>query len=623
MAVPILFANQTGPIPLQYLDQDFASFAGSGGSGQVGLDATANYALGTLGAWANERVDVSMFPYLASTTSSDNTLAINNACAFVSGRGGGVVTLPAGTFKQSTLIKVPAGVVLEGQGDSTIFQCTQVIPTDPSIPGSAHQGQSIALTGAGTGARGFKIDGQNFSTGGIVASGISKFFVQQITTINGGSSGGCQSFQFYNSSNFIAWGCDVTQNLHGFQIWNCSSGRVFANKTNMTSSGLYTAACTSVLVYGNQFQNCDDLCLDFEGGLDCHAFGNYVTGGNNAELGFFQDGTGGGIGNVNCTMRNNIVRRTATFINRSGVVQAVNTTADAGAMWVSSLSAGTRDCGFFDNDITVEAGAGFAWYISAGYGTGPQDFHIQDNDIRFEGTGAMWVVTGSANGLKHNDNTYDISQSIGATSTVKNVKGGQFSNNRFNCIAAPSVALVQMYSDIAAQQTCIVSRNEFYGTGDNAMFVDQNASGYETYTLIDNKFTTTQTAHGGLTVNVANEVPRYISQSLLIAESNTANGTITVDIGAIQAINSTTAALRPIANISYVNQVGGVTRNLYQLMFMTGKVASLNSTGSGSGVGASTSDFVSGVSGSVVSITKTVASPNNSMFKVTMDSFSA
>ena len=50
MSFPYTFANQTGPIPLNELDADFAALSGTEGSGNIGFDPTLNYVAQTIGA---------------------------------------------------------------------------------------------------------------------------------------------------------------------------------------------------------------------------------------------------------------------------------------------------------------------------------------------------------------------------------------------------------------------------------------------------------------------------------------------------------------------------------------------------------------------------------------------
>lgn len=113
MTVPNTFANQTGPIPLVQLDQNFNA-----------LGSSANVSFTQSGTGANTRTVqnklsdiVSVVDFGADTTGVVNSsTAIANAITAVSALGGGVVFFPAGTYNVGSSLTLPGSVTLMGYG---------------------------------------------------------------------------------------------------------------------------------------------------------------------------------------------------------------------------------------------------------------------------------------------------------------------------------------------------------------------------------------------------------------------------------------------------------------------------------------------------------------------------
>lgn len=570
---------------------------------------------GIAGHLKTGRMSVTQFG--AKTDGTDQTAVINAAlaaAAVLSSRARHVY-VPAGTYAHAGLIKVPGGVTLE-LGAGAVLQCMNAMATDSSIPGGAHQGQSIALVGNGARVVGAGwIDGGSHNAGGVVASGVTDIVVSGIGVRNGGASG-AQAVHLVQVDTFVVSQVRVDQAQHGVQMYQAKNGLVHGCDINRVEGGIWTAACEHVAVVANKVRNCEDVGVDFEGGINCSSTGNTVYGCNNAELALFEDGTGSGIGCVSLVHRGNSVTRNPTYVKRDGTTAAVNT-ANGAAMWIASLSGSARQCGFIGNTVTVNAVSGHAWYISSGYGTGRQDACIASNRVLFNGVGAMFNVAGYANGLMHDANTYRVTQGVTSSATVKNMRDGSFSDNTFIVTTTPSVVLVKLYSDVTAQKTCFVARNRFYGCGELALGVDQYVSGHGTYTLAENILSTSPQVNGGLTCS-ANGLPIFINQRVQISEQ-TAGATSVVNLGGLSCLSATNDALRPVAKILFAQNRGGVQRNAYELLFMAGVIKSRDGVGSGSGAAASTSDYISSISGMTINISSTAASPNWSMFDITMN----
>lgn len=611
-----------GSVSTTGFSEFLANLLSGAGAGLIGLNATTGYVQGTIGFRDTREVFVTDFPWLARSDGSDCTARINNALTWMGTQsGGGKVRIPRGVFCQTALIKVPANVSLVMDSGAEL-KCLNNIANDPSVPGSAHQGQSVALMGNRSEIIGGLLNGNTFNAGGVVASAVQNIVIDGVSVKDSGRGtaeyGGAQAFHLFAVTDFEVRNIDSNVSLHGVQMWACTNGRVFGCKVNRFVGGIWTAACTNVVVFGCEITNGEDVGLDFEGGQTCYGYGNIVASCKNAELSIFQDAVGNGVGCKSLVLSGNQVHRTATYIKRDGTTES---TAGGAAMWFASLNNFAYDVGFRRNDILVDADSGYVWLVSAEFGAVKQIADITENNIFFNGTGALFAVTALANGLRHNDNKYYLNQGVNVGSVFKNVKFGEFSNNEFLAAAPPSVPLIRLYSDQAAQQSCMVADNKFTGCGDNAMFVDQFNSGYGTFILSNNDLTDSPQPNGGLQINVGNDAPRYIKQTIYLAEKST-GPSVTVDFDQLQHLRASQGALRPTAEILYVINIGGATRNSYPLHYLFGSLRSIFGIGAGSGTNIAAADVISSISSvaGAMTVSKTASTDNRSMIKLTLDS---
>lgn len=132
MTVPILFANLSGSIPLEYLDIDFAALDEFT---QSGAGAVAR----TVQDKAREVVSIADF-------AGDDDTRFPAACAEVAARGGGVLHILPGTYTFSSLnsIALPDGVDVWGYGAVLNFSAASGYATRVATTGSI--GSNVTLS---------------------------------------------------------------------------------------------------------------------------------------------------------------------------------------------------------------------------------------------------------------------------------------------------------------------------------------------------------------------------------------------------------------------------------------------------------------------------------------------
>jgi hypothetical protein len=582
------------------------TLAGSTGATLVGyLQGGTNSDLRTVANKLQETVSVLDFMPNGVNPGTDVTGYINEAFAAVSSAGGGSIYFPHGTYNISSILQVPNGVNLFGDGTQTIIKCLNAIPT--GVPNTDAQGQCISL-GGNNFIKDLLINGNGFANGGIVVTNQNNVLIDNITFTN--TVYGAQGLQLATAVNVMVRNCNIQFTNNGIQIYKSTNIQINDCKVyRCGGGGIFMATCQQVVVDGCIVTDCGDVGLDIEGGISCTFSNNFVTRCGNGELSLFTDASAT-LGCLNLAWINNTVHRQATYTNSSGTQTGVNTST-GGAILISSISPNAENIVFSNNSVLVDNGGGQIWNFLT-WGNYDNDVLISNNSFTTYSTSQPWNVQVNARGLKYTNNNHNFYAIISSYGLFKNVKNGVISNNKFWTNATQTTQCIYLYSDLSGQQTCWFTNNEFYGWGDNAVYMDQNVSGYGTYILSNNKFTFSPTANGGFTVNSSSghEVPTYINQTLLLALTDATNTSIAVNLASYNSLASGTYNYTPFAEMLLNLDYGSVDRNLYQLLYLSGSVASMNGTGSGSGAGASSNSYVSSVSGTTINITKVVAASN-------------
>lgn len=522
--------------------------------------------------------------------------------------------LGAGYFPQAagaSLLAIPANIALAGAGKNrTIIRMLGAITSNPAVPGSAHQGQNIWLR-ENASLIDIGIDGGGVG-GGVVASAESGMVCHNVHTFNGY---GAQSFQIFACSDFELNNVSSVLNLFGTQIWGCVGGRIITPKFDQMVAGVFLAGSTDIFVSDAWATNMEDVGLDIEGGKNCKIQGGYAAACKNGELAIFRDGTravGAGL-MENLEITGVQVHRTATFTHRDGSTVATDTSL--GAVYYASWDEGATGVKVHGNTITVDASAGYAWYL-AGNNAYSVDAEFSNNKVRFEGTGALFNVPAKVPGFRHTGNEYLITAAVATPANFKNISGGAFDDNVFRCETTPTDELIYFFTDAAMAEPCSVNGNKFFGAGQYAARFDAFNAGDGAFICANNQWSDKPVVNGGITVS-ANGNPKWRNEVLLLSDEDTTNTTSTFDFGSLPFL-STPSFGTPYIRVDHAIHIGGAQRNQYDYYYTAGDLISANGSGSGSGKTSNPAFYIT-FSGDTATVTKTVAA-NQSVLTLTLNS---
>ncbi|MCH2238892.1 MAG: hypothetical protein MK060_13495 [Blastomonas sp.] len=551
----------------------------------------------------------------AGTHSTAINEAIEDAFAAAAALNYTAVRLPEGIYPQAageTILQIPAGMTLAGDPNrKSVIKMLGAITAGSTAPSfGAQQGQNIWMR-AGSALVDIAIDGGGVG-GGVVASVENNILCRNVHTFNGY---GAQSFHLVGVEGFELVDISGHLNLFGTQIWVCQDGRIINPKFDQMVAGVFLAGSERVTCSNPYTTNMEDVGLDIEGGIDCKIEGGYSSACKNGELAIFRDGTreiGSGI-----TKNNSItgvkVRRTATFVDRDGDTVATDTTL--GAVYFASWDEGAIGVKVHNNDITVEAGAGYTWYL-AGNQSYSVDAEFSNNKVRFEGTGALFNVPAKVPGFRHTGNEYLITAAVATSANFKNISGGAFDGNVFRCEVAPSDELIYFFTDAAMASPCSVNGNKFFGAGQFAARFDAFNAGDGVFICANNQWSDKPVVNGGITVS-ANGNPKWRNEVLLLSDEDTTNTTSTFDFGSLPFL-STPSFGTPYIRVDHAIHIGGAQRNQYDYYYTAGDLISANGSGSGSGKTSNPAFYIT-FSGDTATVTKTVAA-NQSVLTLTLNS---
>ena len=371
MTFPITFANQPGPVPLSYLDQNFGLIASSAGAATVGwIQLGAGAILRTVSDKLRDWVHVKDFGAVGDGSTND-TAAIN--AALLAGLrvdfGGSDKS-----YKVDGALLLRSGHNIRGDG-ATITQVTNNTEifniagkSDISISGGNFVGvgidytdsdssHSVAIYGTGgeTRIRVFNNRFTNFSyTPFRVVAGVDCSFVNNVVvgpgtpTLTPVTSGKCYGVLFdAGSVGVLIEGNSISKTAQGIRIETCTDVRIAGNRIfNITGQhGMYIGSgMTNVSVVGNTINTISLIGIKVQAqdtiGIDntqVSVIGNVITAPGDQGI-LFTNGTVGGVYKVKNSVisGNSIFNAGANGINLSdctGVVvsgNVIKTTGQAG-----------------------------------------------------------------------------------------------------------------------------------------------------------------------------------------------------------------------------------------------------------------------------------------------------
>ena len=186
---------------------------------------------------------------------------INNAIASLNGNPG-IVNLSAGTYSVSTTIKVPANVVLQGAGTTTVLKST----ADPAI----------SITGSNARITNLKLQGPGLETEGIAASGFKNVMIDHcdISNFSIANTAGTYSSVTYefntihdNTKDGLGYGVMVVSGAYAMIRKN----EFYDNRHSVAGGGKGSQAGwkTSYDIYQNTIGHADNSTADVT--VDAHA----------------------------------------------------------------------------------------------------------------------------------------------------------------------------------------------------------------------------------------------------------------------------------------------------------------------------------------------------------------
>ena len=219
------------------------------------IDATSvSYEEGTTGSGAvlrtvanklQESVSVLDFIPNGVNPGTDVTTYINNAFTALTSTGGNLY-FPKGTYKISSILQVPNGVNIFGDGMSSIIKCLNYIPR--GIPNGDAQGQCISMGGHNA-IRDIYIDGGGFNNGGILVSNQTDVLIDNVWIVN--SVAGAQAIQLSVAYNVMVTNCTIVSSTNGIQLFKCLNTLITDCRVSTCSGGgIFMATCQQVTVTG-------------------------------------------------------------------------------------------------------------------------------------------------------------------------------------------------------------------------------------------------------------------------------------------------------------------------------------------------------------------------------------
>ena len=480
--------------------------------------------------------------------------------------------------------------------------------------GTSWQGQLICLTGSNSACENVEVNGATYYCGGVVSLSTTNVAVRNCyfhssTSYNGTSNVNTpsQSILMTSVTGMVIEGNYCYDAQHGVQHWQCVDGVIGNNVCDvMIGSGVWGTSSTNLTISENTITNCGDVGLDMESGQNCVTSGNTVSSCNNGELSWFA----GALGQqpTNCLFTGNACYRTATYLRMvSGTPTATACNTAGGALFISSVYVGTGGqigIAFTGNLFQNTFATSYALYTNA-VTTAAEQSGITIVGNEFVSNGALFNIQQCWGLIVKNNTFYGQPGAESVDNIWKNCSGGIWDGNQhYFANARTANYALHYYGDstlISGATNPIVSGNRFWNCGTLAFSHDPYQTNLQAI-LTGNEFSLSglgsgavaYSSNGGVDSPVSS--PLFRGQSLYLQCTGTASASIdlgtlpalagAVGTGTLMCVNA--AALG--ASYTFVFSINGPT------------VASLNGTGSGTGVPTSTTNYAS-FSGGTITVT--------------------
>lgn len=294
---------------------------------------------------------------------TDDTAAIGKA---LSGVLPGVIFFPKGTYMVSAPTQAADNVSIRFDKQAVLKAITHFA----AFKIGGNDARYVLLPGNNNKLNGVNIDNRNLKVGGICNINVSDVLVENCTVSNwrdtllfGIADIGASGIRYSKST--------CTNGFHGFHSYRSSRvtmAEVVSRK--MKGGGIYTAWSYKVSVIGAIIEDCEDVGIDFENGVLCTNSFSTVSRCRNGELAIFSGNNefntiGHHLIHQNCTVhRQAVYTAMADTIDSNGTVTATAETempvdTTLGAMVFMSTAAGCYEVGYKDNQVVVNAGAGW------------------------------------------------------------------------------------------------------------------------------------------------------------------------------------------------------------------------------------------------------------------------
>jgi parallel beta-helix repeat protein len=548
------------------LRTDLASTATSKGAALVGaIQRLTSATARTQEAKNSDFVNVRDFGAVLNGSTDDRTAiqaALNSGAVEVRINGIGAI---------SGYLTVPAGVRFVGAGQSSGVLATAAMTAYAPF-GSAHQGQMVLLIGAGATCENMRLNGGNFTSGGVAVAATAQNKIEGNWITNCGVS---QAVLLTGSLDTSVQRNFVQYAQHGIQAWQTNRTAIVGNIVRvMSSGGIWTADTANCQITGNVTSDCGDVGLDIEGGINNSITGNTAYSCCNGEIAWFNNGTGSGRVPLNNTISGNVAYRTATYL--AGTTETVTATSSTFAgLTIFTVTSGQQGITFKANTV---------------YATGRTALFTNDLGAVYTGITIEGNVFVSDSLLHNVQRAYGIQvvnntfKGVGATVAAaqnffKNCSAALWDLNTYEFDTAKNTTpALYYYTDVAITTGPTISRNKFRNCGAFAFKHDPFTSGVSAI-VSENLFSDSYVSNGGVE-STANGYPTYRNQKLYVL-INDGTATPSKDLGTLTAI----AASSITSKIQLQVWSGGTRGAYYDLIYIySSNVFSRDGSGNPSGI---------------------------------------
>lgn len=536
---------------------------------------------------------------MGNTDETSKLQAAANAAA------GGTLLLFPGTFGISNRITFSPGTTVEGKS-ATIRALNDM----PVAPVSGNDVRPLFLANNDTHFIKVNLDGNNKTCDGVVGVFINGFTVERCTAFHYGFKFG---FADLASSNVVYRKCFVYETT-GFGLHSYKSNGVLVDhcRALIAFSGYYTGWAKNVEVLGGNYDEIEDVSVDFEGGLNCTATDINCTGFGIGGATIYSGNAEDNYVPGNLIFDNPNLHSTRTYrayrIN-NGVGSIITLTSfDAAACHIYSYAPKQYNCGFKNGTILIDSLAGMAFRTpqlntKTGANAFFSNFAVSSQDRFFEcfDFENLTINKCTFRGLPGSESKENFFREQSAGRLLANT----FSYDRPKVDKA--AVKVNTQTNYANAPT-LVEGNIFINTGNWALLVDAFNNPNWWAQVNDNNLGDEYTTFGGF-VNTFNGRTRFRNQRLNLLLPS---GTTSLD-GTIPAIGGNGYASRAVGQLSYGR--ASYNGSLYNLSFVSGSGGNMTTVRETGGVTATLAN------GNSLTLTNGIGGTVNGYLSLTLDSY--